>query len=101
MITEEQIANLKGGEKLIFVEWGGTLSTDIGNVYTFANWFEHKTLPKRYFQCQELLDMGNTVHNMAIHRTELFNPEIHKEYRIMDAEKINQDLAEFTKQFGD
>ena len=105
MITDEQIANLKKGDKLIFSRNVG-LSAKVGNVFTFSNWKECSWLKEwkpglvRYFQCQELLDMGNEQHSFPIHDTELFNTDTHKKYKIMSADILNQDKIDFIKTWG-
>ena len=103
MITQKQIDNLKSGNQLIFYCWGGVLSANKGNVFTFANWYEEDDefdKGKYYWQCQELLDQGNYKHNFCIHHTELFNESIHKEFKIMDENKINHQQQEFINKYG-
>lgn len=96
MITQEQIDDLKEGDKLIFYQDGGGLSTNIGNVFTFANWYEEKN----YWQCKELHNQGNHIHNFSIYDTELFDENIHKEFVLMDEEKLVAKQREFIEKYG-
>lgn len=104
MITKEQIDNLKGGERLIFFRNGGVLSTDIGNVFTFANWWEENDVMcpgKHYWQCRELHDTGNHEHNFSIYDTELFDEKRHRDFVLMDEEKLVSHIREFIEEYGD
>lgn len=97
MITKKQIKNLKKGNRLIFFQNGGVLSTDKGNVFTFSNWWEDD---KYYWQCKELLSMGNRTHNFSIYDLELFDPQKHKQFNIMDEQKITGGEKEFIRKYG-
>lgn len=99
MITPEQIDNLKGGEKLIFFRNGGVLSAKTGNVFTFANWCNKYTSEKHYWQCKELQNQGNHDHNFSIYDTELFDENIHKEFVLMDEEKLVAKQQEFIREY--
>jgi hypothetical protein len=94
MITKEQKENLKYGDKLIFITNGMVLSTNKGNVYTFHSWHDKE---KEFFKCVELID--NTNHNFGISRTELFDINIHKEFKLMNEKNLNNDLLEFNNRF--
>ncbi len=87
MLTQQQIQDLKQGEKLIFYKNGNVKSAKQGNVFTFSNWFKEKIMGKHYWQCQELHEIGNEYHNFSIYDVELFDPNKHKNYIIMN-EKI-------------
>jgi len=100
MVTQEQKQNLKSGDKLIFVENGGVLSAEVGNVFTFSNWKEMPNLKMHYWQCHELFDMGNDSHNFSINHVELFNPDKHKKFRIVNAQTIRQDEDDFANKYG-
>jgi hypothetical protein len=104
MITDEQINNLKPGDKLIFVSDGRVLSAKKGNVFTFANWWEPKcqfVVPKTYWQCKELHDMGNHGHNFSIRELELFDENVHTEFVLMDRAKLRAHQMQFLKEYGD
>ena len=104
MITQEQIDNLKGEEKLIFFRNGGVLSTQTGNVFTFANWWneDDKYHPgKHYWQCKELHDIGNHEHNYSIYDTELFNESTHKKFVLMDGKKLVSQQREVIEKYVD
>jgi hypothetical protein len=104
MITDEEILNLKAGDKLIFWRNGQVLSANKGNVFTFSNWndpdLRYRIAEKRYFQTKELLDYGNIDHGLYIFDCEFFNEEIHKDFRIMDYQELQSDLQKFIKQYG-
>ena len=101
MITKQQIENLKPGDKLIFVEFGQVLSANIGNVFTFSNWYKEDELKdKIYWQCQELHDMGNSVHGFFIYHVEIFDPQKHKNFKIMNIDSLKQDEDNFFKLYG-
>ena len=100
MITQEQIDNLKNGDKLIFIRHGGVLCTNKGNVFTFANWYKEPKEGKRWWQCQEQHNIGNHEHNYSIYDTELFDESIHKEFVLMDEEKIETKRREFIEMYG-
>ncbi len=99
MITQEQIDNLKAGDKLIFYRDGGVLSAKKSNVFTFANWSNRYTARKCYWQCKELLNQGNHVHNFSIYDTELFDENIHTEYVLMDEKKLVAKRREFIETY--
>jgi hypothetical protein len=94
MITEQQKENLKCGDKLIFIENGSVLSTNKGNVFTFHSWHDKE---KEFFKCVELIDNSN--HNLGISRTELFDINIHKEFKLMNKENLNNQVLEFNNKF--
>lgn len=103
MITQEQIDNLKVGDKLIFFKHGGVLSAKAGNVFTFSNWYKEDdewNPGKHWWQCQELHNQGNHVHNFSIYNTELFDENTHKDYVIMDAEKLVSQQRDFVEKYG-
>jgi len=102
MLTIDQINNLKKGDKLIFIQDGGVLSTDKGNVFTFSNHYKSDDpySKGKYFQCLECLYSGNTVHNFPFFAVELFDENIHKEYRLMTVEKLKKDKNEFINRYG-
>ena len=103
MITQEQIDNLKAGDKLIFFCNGGVLSANTGNVFTFANWWneDDKWHPgKHYCQCKELHNQGNHEHNFSIYHTELFDENIHKDFVLMDEKKLVSQQREFIDKYG-
>lgn len=103
MITAAQIENLKPGDKLIFFRGGGVLAAQKGNVFTFSNWWKEDDFfnpGKYYWQCQELHNQGNHCHNFQIIDTELFDANIHKEYVLMDENKLAAQQLEFIKQYG-
>lgn len=104
MIKENQINNLKKGDKLIFIEYGGVLSAKKGNVFTFSNWWKDDDPwrpGKHYWQCEELHNMGNHEHGFSIYHTELFAENIHKDYVLMDEAKLISNQKEFIRKFGD
>jgi hypothetical protein len=105
MISDNQINNLKDGDKLIFFRDGGVLSAAVGNVLTFANWHFSKfqygsSKQKKYWQCVELHNLGNHVHNFSIYDTELFDENIHKDFVLMDEKKIVENQQKFIKTYG-
>ena len=103
MITQEQIDNLKAGDKLIFFRNGGVLSANTGNVFTFANWWneDDKWHPgKHYWQCKELHNQGNHEHNFSIYHTELFDENIHKDFVLMHEKKLVSQQREFIDKYG-
>lgn len=98
-MTAEEIKNIKEGDRLIFVEHGGVLSTSKGNVFTFWKWHESSVGGKNEFwKCIELKD--NPYHNFGVWSVELFDENIHKEYNIMTSQKLNNNVIEFIKKFG-
>jgi|ERR1700722_3222349 len=101
MITDKQIKNLKSGDKLIFVEFGQVLSTQKGNVFTFSNWLHRPLNEFHFWQAQEILDMGNKDHNFGIEYTELFDPKIHKQYRVMNKDRLLSEEKQFIEVYGD
>jgi hypothetical protein len=98
LVNEEHGKNsFVKGDKLIFVHYGEVLSADIGNVFTFSN---YKDELKMYWQCEELLSMGNTVHGFATHVVEKFDPSVHTKFRIMNTEELQKDINDFIKKYG-
>ncbi|CAB4148892.1 hypothetical protein UFOVP535_31 [uncultured Caudovirales phage] len=100
MITDEQIENLKYGDKLIFFRNGMSLSCDKGNVFTFSHWspiYSDTENPKEFWKCCELYDNPN--HNFSIYNLELFDETKHFDYNIMTKEKLNEDVINFNKRF--
>lgn len=93
-MTEQQKENLKYGDKLIFIRNGNVLSTNKGNVFTFHSWHDKH---KEFFKCLELID--NPYHNFGISCTELFDVNIHKEFKLMSEENLNNDVLEFNNRF--
>lgn len=92
---------LQSGTKLIFYQDGGVLSTKKGNVFTFANWVDAPgEQPNKYWQCQELLDMGNKAHSFSIHDVDIFDPKIHKGYIIMTRLILIGNKQEFIREYG-
>ena len=100
MITQEQIDNLRVGEKLIFFRDGGVISAKKGAVFTFSNWYEKYGNEKHIWQCKELLDLGNNVHNFSIYDTEIFNETIHKDFILMNEYKLSEQKKDFIKKYG-
>lgn len=113
------------GDKLIFIRPSGGLTGKIGDVVTFSNWYDrdaavraknsfYEMFPDRlteldeggreyqsYFQCQELLDCGNIVHNMPTRHTESFNPDNHRTFRILTVEIIKKEEQDFINKYGE
>lgn len=110
----DDIKNLKLGDKVIFIRHGGTVSVGKGNIFTFSNWLTPLLQlqkchyipnhwlkePIKYFQCLELLQQGNTEHGMDAFCIEVFNPLVHKDYVLMDADRLEHDKAEFISKYG-
>lgn len=122
MITDKQIENLKPGDKLIFVINGMVLSTGVGNVFTFSNWYGRKAAKndswynmypkylvdldeggKEYrtaWQCKELHDVGLEGHNFSIYHVELFDEKKHTTFVMMNNMIIYAQQSEFEKKYG-
>ena len=103
MITQEQIDNLKAGDKLIFIRNSGVLNGREGEVFTFSNW--HKTTdnwapPNYFWQCEELHKIGHHTHNFAITDVELFDESVHKVFTHITPEKLASQEREFIRRFG-
>lgn len=102
MITQEQIKSLKSGDKLIFITHSGVLSGRPFEVWTFAKWKDEfdgvDGVGSRFWQSQELLDLGNYQHNFSIWSVEVFDKDIHKPRFITKKELISAE-SEFNKQF--
>lgn len=102
MLTQQQIKNLKKGDKLIFIQNGMVLMSKKGNVFTFSNFF---TCPwmgdTSFWQSEELISMGNYEHNFGIEDVELFDENIHKEFVVMNKEKILQTEKTFIEMYGE
>jgi hypothetical protein len=94
--------DIKKGDKVIFIQHGGVLSANAGNVFTFYAWWPTHWGSHRFWQCQELIDEGNTVHNFAAYDCELFDPEKHAHLNpnIMDLEKLRINREQFISDFG-
>lgn len=110
------------GTKIIFVRDGGVLNTNIGNVFTFANWWDRESAKNnsfyrmypyrltdfdegqnnhhRYFQVEELLAEGNTDHNLSFYCVEIFDPIKHKEFKLMTPEVLAQERKAFIEKYG-
>lgn len=103
MITEFEISQLKEGDRLIFITHGSVLQAKKGNVFTFSNWYIDEIFPdsKQWWQCKELIEMGNTEHNFHILDTEVFNESIHTDFVIMDAQKISDARKKFIDLYGE
>ena len=111
-MTEKEIRNLKKGDKLIFFRYGGVLSAQKGNVFTFSNWKEQSeeekkyfpTEPRisdRYFQCCEIHERGNHQHSFSIYDVEPYNPKVHTDANLMSPDKIRTGEKDFIETWGD
>jgi hypothetical protein len=89
--------NILPGTKLIFIGYSGVLSGRPGEVYTFANWYGHNS---NYWQCQELIDMGNREHNFPSSAVEVFDPNKHTNYKIMTPELLRKQEEQFIEKYG-
>lgn len=89
---------LKPGDKLIFVQGAAGVSWRRGNVFTFSN--KVALWDGLSVQFEELHDQGNHVHNAPIKSVELFDPAVHKEFRMMDAAGLQRDVDEFNETYG-
>jgi hypothetical protein len=102
MLTDKQIKNLKKGDRLIFVRYGECLSWQIGNVFTFSNWYESRySFPEKLFQVQELINMGNLVHNASVYDVEIFDSSKHKRFKIMTEDELRKDESDFISKYGE
>ncbi len=102
-ITQAQIDYLKVGDKLIFFRDGGVLAAKTGSVFTFSNWWKKDDNwhpGKHFWQCQELHRQGNHEHNFSIYDTQLFDENIHKDFVLMDEEKLVHQQREFINRYG-
>lgn len=90
--------DFKKGDKIIVIEYTGTLNGQTGNVFTFSNWCKPDYFGKvNYLQVEEI---HWPSHSLPIESFELFDPSIHKEYRIMTQEFIHNREIEFQKTYG-
>ena len=98
MITED----IKRGDKVIFTERGGVLSTDKGNVFTFYGWWTTHWGSNRFWQCQELIDEGNIEHNFSAYECEIFDPEKHAYLnpKFMNHKELEKNRREFIEKYG-
>ena len=102
-MDKAEINSLKRGDKLFFYKYGGVLSTSKGNVFTFSKWYDNngKDSPSKYhWQCEELIALGNNVHNFSIFDVELFDKTKHKKYKIMTPSKLKEEERAFIEKFG-
>ena len=128
--SEEVLADdwdfiLDKGTKLIFEEWGGVLSTNVGNVYTFERWYDESTMDHedsyyricmqsdfaksewkeggsnyhKSWQASECMK-NSLYHNFGIWEVAIFNPEIHKQFKMMDENNIEEDQKKFKERYG-
>jgi len=98
-MTELEKQNLKAGDKLYFFKQNSA-SLQRGDVVTFLNWVDANGTKDVYFQCEELL-VSYPNHACGIFNAEVFNPDIHKNYRIVNDETLLKSRNEFIEQFGD
>lgn len=106
---------IKEGTKLIFIKKGSSLTTALGNVFTFSRWVSvavkrldiHATdldfsnyLPgniyfEKYFQCKELLETGNKTHYFPIDKVDVFDENIYTDYVLMTPINLQNALDNF------
>src|ERR1700678_89623 len=101
-MTVEQAEALQPGTKVIFTKFGGGLHWQTGNVFTFAGLYPSNDSGNwgRLLQFQELLNPGNDEHCAYHEDLEIFDPAIHREFRIMDALQISINVSKFHEKYG-
>jgi hypothetical protein len=98
--------NFKKGDLIIFFRDGGVLGDKKGYVYTFRNYYHaknplgYKDEKYSFFQTEELIKESQN-HNFSTGDIELFDPNKHTEYIIMNQNKMDQKIKEFINIYGD
>lgn len=98
-IQDECKNSLKIGDKLIYTQNGSRRKA--GDVLTFYKWSEVEHGDRKmWWQSKEMIDNGNTVHGLPIQEVDLFDPRIHKTFRIVTSLMLREEDEEFIKKFG-
>jgi hypothetical protein len=97
--------NFKKGDLIIFFRDGGVIGDKQGYVYTFKNYYILENplgyINEEYFFFQtEELYKENENHNFFTGDIELFDPNKHVEYNIMNQNKMDQKIKEFINTYG-